>query len=184
MRRTVSALWAISFWAGMMMPAAGGSDPIDMQVLALQQKGYTHFQITRRLLSAEIDAYAPYGSHMHLELAKESGDIIEVRLQKISPEDYSRAVDAVHGLASGAERQNPQTGGMRAFMQFFAEPRPSGGSVSGVSVHGAHQEDGEKGGAGVSGTHDSSDDDGYRGEGESDVGDGDGDSGSDGSDHD
>lgn len=138
--RAISVLWVVLLWAGTILPAAGGTDPIDRQILALRSQGYTHFQITRRLLSAEIEAYAPFGSYMHLKLAKDSGEVLEINVQRISFAKYARAVDAIHALMVKQNPDEAEDSILSPLMQVLTPPPPPRPNVSGTASHGTDEE--------------------------------------------
>lgn len=137
--RAISVFWVVLLWAGTILPATGGTDPIDRQILALRSQGYTHFQITRRLLSAEIEAYAPFGSYMHLELDRDSGEAIEINAQRISSAKYARAVDAIHALIMKQSSDEVEDSILSPLMQVFTLSTPARSNVSGVTFHGTDE---------------------------------------------
>ena len=182
LRRTVLVVWAILLWAGLMTPTAGGTDPVDQQVLTLQSQGYTHFQVTRRLLSTAIEAYAPFGSHMHLELANDNGGVLEITAQQISVEDYARAVAAIRNLAAGQNRKDPPDGVLGPLMQMLSSSVPAKADISGIDFEGPGDDGGDTAKNDKTGDRDAPDQDrdgGDGGDSDSDHGDHDSDNGDD-----
>lgn len=134
LRRTFSRLAALMFWLGLALPAAAGADPVEDRIAALEQQGYAHFQITRRLLSVEIEAYAPAGQHLHMELARDRGDILESRTDRISRAQYDNAVQALR-RASAAQNPDAPAGPLGFLGRLLAPPAPRQ-ATAGISYRG------------------------------------------------
>lgn len=134
MRRIVSMpRIMVLLWACSVLPAGAETDAVNEKIHALKRQGYTHFQITRRLLSSDIDAYAPFGNHLHVEMTNDSGDVLKSSNRQISSGEYAREVANIRALIAQKRPKAAKDSILSTLTGMWAQQDDTGPRKSGQS---------------------------------------------------